>query len=333
MGVSNMGRKVPTYLLDENYYVIVNKLAIEMEAEITRVLQNTIKNYMQYLEDNKIEKLGDPLEYGLELIYIGVLYISYGKEEESTLYKQLDILCVWLDCTKEFNEIVVRFQMWLEYWRKHENLITDFINIMELTKTFLSQCERKLGQYTLQVPTFIQEAERIYKDREDVVFVTRHKNEYYINMVGAQIRNHVFRDAFKRVNQVFVFAPGCMEAQLDQCQGKETKMGHRCSKCTDTCPIMLTEQVVEKYNTKTVIVYHSSELYHTKVPSEEVQYGVVGIACVLNLIAGGLKAKALGYVPQCVLLNYCGCKQHWNFDGMVTDINRKRLLEILQTST
>ncbi|WP_278244952.1 hypothetical protein [[Clostridium] dakarense] len=47
---------------------------------------------------------------------------------------------------------------------------------------------------------------------------------------------------------------------------------------------------------------------------------------MLNLISGGLKAKSLGYIPQCVVLDYCGCKSHWHTDGITTDINIKRLL-------
>ncbi|WP_406542058.1 DUF116 domain-containing protein [Clostridium ljungdahlii] len=58
--------------------------------------------------------------------------------------------------------------------------------------------------------------------------------------------------------------------------------------------------------------------------------GVVGVACVLNLIEGGLKARSLNLVPQCVILDYCGCKNHWDNNGIQTDINCKKLFEILQ---
>ena len=116
---------------------------------------------------------------------------------------------------------------------------------------------------------------------------------------------------------------------LDDYQ-KNERYGYTCSKCTDACSINLTGQLSEKYNAKTVIGYNSSEIYNTKAPSQEIKYGIVGIACVLNLISGGLKAKELGYVPQCVVLDYCGCKQHWNFEGLITNFNRIRLEKILK---
>ena len=52
--------------------------------------------------------------------------------------------------------------------------------------------------------------------------------------------------------------------------------------------------------------------------------GIIGVACVLNLISGGLKAK--NFVPQCVFLDYCGCKDHWHDKGIITDINMSYLL-------
>jgi len=324
-----MNIKAHTYLLDEDYYSLIDKLAIKVEAKINNSLEDIIKKYMSYLEDNKIEELRSPSEYGLELLYIGVLYISYLKDHGSPVFKRLEGLCVFLESTKEFDEIVLRFKMWLAYFMKEESISEDLLKILEITKEFLQVSESKLGKYTMQVPDFIEKAKVIYKDRNDLVFVTRHRNEYYINMVGAQILNNVFHDEFKLAYKVFVFAPGCMAAQLDKCKAEARESLHTCSKCTDTCPINLTGQVSEKYNARTVIVYHNSELYNAKVPPVEAKVGVVGIACVLNLISGGLKAKELGYVPQCVLLNYCGCKQHWDFHGLVTDVNRKRLEQVL----
>lgn len=182
----------------------------------------------------------------------------------------------------------------------------------------------------MQIPEFIEKAKVIYKDREDLVFVSRHINEYYINMIGAQILNNVFHNDFKNVDKVLVVVPGCMAAQLDKCKAEPYQIGYTCSKCTDACSINLTGKLSEKYNAKTVIGYNSSEIYNTKDPSQEIKYGIVGIACVLNLISGGLKAKELGYVPQCVVLDYCGCKQHWNFEGLITNFNRIRLEKILK---
>ncbi len=57
---------------------------------------------------------------------------------------------------------------------------------------------------------------------------------------------------------------------------------------------------------------------------------IIGVACPLHLISGGWKSSGMGIPAQCVLLDYCGCKKHWDRDGIVTEINFKKLEQIMQ---
>lgn len=52
--------------------------------------------------------------------------------------------------------------------------------------------------------------------------------------------------------------------------------------------------------------------------------------CVRNLILDGWKAIDIGFIPQCVLFDYCGCRNHWHKYGMVTDINLFKLKDTLE---
>ena len=49
--------------------------------------------------------------------------------------------------------------------------------------------------------------------------------------------------------------------------------------------------------------------------------GIIGIACIPNLMSGGWKALRLGFIPQCVLLDYSGCSKHWLDKEKMTEIN------------
>jgi uncharacterized protein len=324
-----MNQKAPTYLLDEYFYALTEKFAIHTEEMMKNYLNNMIHDFINYRQQDPAIRLLSPSEYGLELLYIGVLYISCAKKEDNTYIKQLEDIYAWLSNTKEYEEIADRLQKWIIFWKSAGSINQDFPNIIGLTNEFLQMSENGLCQYTFHASEFIRNAELDLKDREDYVFITRCINEYYINMVGAQILNQVYRKEFKQVDKVYIFVPGCMAAKMDQCKAVTGKMGYTCAKCTASCPVNQISQIGEKYHAETVIVYHGSELYHTKISSTEMSYGVIGIACVLELISGGFKAEELGYVPQCVLLNYCGCKQHWSSEGLVTDINRSRLEQLL----
>ena len=42
---------------------------------------------------------------------------------------------------------------------------------------------------------------------------------------------------------------------------------------------------------------------------------------ILNLLSGGWKAIRMGFTPQCVVLEYCGCAHHWCEKDVPTEIN------------
>lgn len=57
--------------------------------------------------------------------------------------------------------------------------------------------------------------------------------------------------------------------------------------------------------------------------------GVVGVACVTNLLAGGWKAAAMGIPVQCVVLDHCGC-HHWSPDRLPTRIDEEYLVGLFE---
>ena len=60
-----------------------------------------------------------------------------------------------------------------------------------------------------------------------------------------------------------------------------------------------------------------------KLINYERKKGLIGIACVPKLYSGGLKAIRLGYIPQCMPLDFSGCKAHWQERDIMTTINFK----------
>jgi uncharacterized protein len=50
---------------------------------------------------------------------------------------------------------------------------------------------------------------------------------------------------------------------------------------------------------------------------------------VLTNIQGGWDVRDLGIPAQGLLLDYCGCSYHWHEEGIPTDIDIHRLLEVV----
>ena len=87
-------------------------------------------------------------------------------------------------------------------------------------------------------------------------------------------------------------------------------------------------KMAKKYNAQVIIIDHASDFNEMKIKDIQDGVGIIGIACILNLLSGGWKARELGLMPQCVILDYCGCKKHWDKVGFMTQIDLKRLEEI-----
>ncbi|MNP26679.1 hypothetical protein D3C76_1195440 [compost metagenome] len=84
-----------------------------------------------------------------------------------------------------------------------------------------------------------------------------------------------------------------------------------------------------------ILISHESDAFSHRLIDRLLREGtaIVGVACVLNLVSGGLRAKAAGLAAQCVVLDYCGCGRHWDdAGGFPTDLNLNRLQAILRPS-
>lgn len=262
-------------------------------------------------------------------------YFLNDKEKKNSVvsiinWESLEQLLLYLKATGEFEEESERLSFWKSFLKKRADWRLILKKAISEATYFYQLAHPVLQGYLPQLANFLKDEVADHKGKEDYLLVNRQELEYYLNMVGAEILNQAFRANFIKTTERFVFVPACMAIkEKGNCMRQKEGKGYSCKGCTACCPIHLTMQVAKQYHAETVIVEHGSELYKTKVTAKQGSKGVVGIACPLNLLSGGWKAVKLGYVPQCVLLDWCGCKQHWHKKGIVTDINRSRLKTLL----
>ncbi|WP_368488716.1 DUF116 domain-containing protein [Clostridium sp. BJN0013] len=253
----------------------------------------------------------------------------------NTVYIESDFqkLIIWLKSTGEFKFQVRRMEIWNSFF-KHNNkeyVLNAGKLIVEIADWFEKESMESLGRYTLNVKSFLNNEYKFYGTREDNIFCGRREVEYHLNMVGAEILNKAFRKTFLKTNDKKVLLPACMCLKpYGVCRRKKSDEGFVCMNCSENCKVNMLDRIGKKYNFKVYIVPHESNAFSNKKHIRYGDVGIVGIACVLNLIEGGLKARNLNLVPQCVILDYCGCKNHWHKSGIQTDINYRKLFEILQ---
>ncbi|PJI06739.1 MULTISPECIES: DUF116 domain-containing protein [Clostridium] len=253
---------------------------------------------------------------------------NYNLDAKFTL-KNFEKLIGWMSASGEFNEEVTRFDIWNKYLHSinFEAVNNFFSSVITLELYFSVRCESILGKYTKNVNVFLKSDYQKHKWREDVIFCGRQPVEYHLNMVGAEIMNRVYRDEFLRAPHKKLILSGCMRYNSDEkCRAVETLQGKRCKMCSRECTVNNLTRLGGKHGFEVFIVEHESSAFKkTNIQYGEV--GIVGVACVLNLLSGGFKARRLNMVPQCVILDYCGCKNHWDDKGIVTNINIDKLKE------
>lgn len=252
--------------------------------------------------------------------------------DDAPCFKGLNRLILWLSATGEFNDEVKRFQNWLHFFRTMNQqecgeIMTEALRLFDW---FKRKAKEKLGSYTVGVERFLRDEYKGYRGREDEVFCGKEEVEYHINMVASEIMNRGLRAEFARAPRRVVLVPSCMRSdQGIHCRAGLSGGEMTCVGCSNSCRINSIRQTMTKEGCEVYIIPHSSSFTRwLRQWRNTREYGIVAVACVLNIAVGGYQMRELGIPSQCVLLDYCGCKKHWHKYGVATNLNVGRLMDV-----
>jgi uncharacterized protein len=246
--------------------------------------------------------------------------------------RDIDKLCRWLEATGEFREQALRFVRWRAFW---ETMPADqraerVAAISRLTRWLITRSEEVLGQYSPNVNRFLKDTKRRYRWREDRIQCMRSREEYHLNMVGAEIMNRAFRSDYLNTQAKALLVPGCMRGKREgECEAVRIPEGLRCSGCLPACHVNQMREMGKKQGFEVYIIPHASDLRRWSPRPDRPRLGVVATACVTQLVEGGWELKRYDVPAQCVLLDYSGCKKHWHPEGIPTTLNIRELKRIL----
>jgi len=236
----------------------------------------------------------------------------------------------YLESTGDFTQESARLENWYRFLKSTRTPVEDYYAVcIRVAAQFSKKASSIFETYTSSVDNFIDQQGPYYHDREDILFCTRPRAEYHLNIVCAEILNRAFRHEFNNAPKKIVLLPTCMRKSDAKCMatpGREKI----CAKCDPDCTICRITKECEKHGVDTRLIPHSSDFSDTlRLWQNDKSFGLVGIACILNLLRGGYEMRALGIPSQCVFLDWGGCAGHWSESGIPTDINMSRLLHIL----
>lgn len=245
--------------------------------------------------------------------------------------QDIDRLCLWLEATGEFREQALRFVRWRAYWETmtEERWEEGCKAVFEFVDWFTARSKEAIGEYTENIDEFLSQSRKHYVWREDRVQCSRTRDEYHLNMVGAEIMNRAFRKEFLDTDLKALLVPGCMRINIEDCKAVRVKEGLKCESCDQKCNVNKLKMKGKIYDYDVFIIPHASDLSLWSPKPDKPKRGVVAVACVTTLVEGGWELKRYDVCAQCVLLDYSGCKKHWHKEGVQTNINLKELKRIL----
>ena len=317
-------RSKSEYLLEILMIGVFWKEHVNKAISLSKIPRNILIKLSTLREKESIKKIVDINRGLLEYLFLN----RRSNDKIKISLENYKKLVNYLKACGDYKEEAKRLEVWISYFfslnkNKVEKILTSYL---EFAKYFEDISQEVLGIYTKNVNLFLKNIDKKYKYREDFLFCSRKEVEYHLNMVGAQIMNEAYRKEFLKTKEKRLLLPSCMRIKDEKnCKAIKTEEGYICNSCSKNCNVNKYDKLGKKYNFQVYIIPHESSI-SVKNKIKDGHIGIIGVACVLNLISGGLRAKNLGFVPQCVFLDYCGCKDHWHDKGIITDINMSYLL-------
>ena len=294
--------KVSTRLLEELYAFRKNHSALKPAIDRVRgILNNLLLN-----------KKGRGIHYSLK----GFVQLLH-----------------WLRATGEFNEELIRLQQWAWFYKtKTAKEVRSMLTAsVVFADAFEATGEEMLGKYVCNVNRFLKKKVSNYRFREDYFFVSRGRNEYFMNMFGAEILNRQMRHHFTEMPNKAELLPTCMRTPpLTGCLSKHDGKELVCMECSRNCNVGIVATAMKKRKVKSYLIPHSSGFsMFLRKWEYSTDTGLIGVTCILNLLAGGYEMKRLNIAAQCIFLDYCACKKHWDKSGVATKLNLEELISIV----
>ncbi len=301
--------------------------AANLDKNPQKILENLVK------ERSQNQPAKETIDIIRGMIMKPFLLSEEGNTPDLTVINFKKLLA-YLKASGDFNQELRPLKIWKEFLEtKRPEIASQYLaDAFLFADWFEYKSKIALGQYTVNVNKFLAEKYPEHLFQEDVIFCGRKEVEYHLNMVGAEIMNRSFRKKFEKRPRKALILPGCMKYYSgEKCRAQDTNLGMKCTGCLKSCNVNELTKMGDKRGFEVYIVSHESSAFSKSTEEDRNELGIIGVACVSNLIAGGWKAGSLGIPAQCVLLDYSSCKNHWDREGFPTSINLNQLMRILNT--
>ena len=241
-------------------------------------------------------------------------------------------LIAWLQATGEFEQESNRLNNWRNYLDTFSPLVASshLQTAHDLFLWFKNESAAALAKYTQGVDNFLCTGLPRRWLREDYLFCSRPQVEYHVAMVAAQVMNKGLAASFAGTKHKVVLLPACMRGWSSRtCQATTRGLDVSCGTCDGECSVNRITATLRLHHVPVYLVSHASGFSQSLERwQRRPGIGVVAVACLLNILAGGYEMRARGIPSQCIPLSFPGCEKHWRRKRLPTAVDEARLVQL-----
>lgn len=113
------------------------------------------------------------------------------------------------------------------------------------------------------------------------------EDQYYLYMLEIELVNSIYKEKFKACEYKIALFPHCLRELLQKCRMVVGDIEHVCTGCTETCFIRRASDLLKRYKIRPYIwMTMNYEKALRKLKAEHKSFGVLGIACIPELMMG-----------------------------------------------
>ena len=184
----------------------------------------------------------------------------------------------------------------------------------------------RLSKYTYTTKShlnnlgFFQRFDKTLKTTED---------QYHLYMIAIELINRLNINDFKKSDIKVAFLPHCLHDLSKDCLSESDGVDYVCKKCSKKCYINAVTRILETHNVKAYIWREVNlKALFAKLRSQNKRVGVMGIACVAELMNGMSMCMKLDIPVVGVPLDANRCRR-WMGEFHTTSVNLNKLQTLL----
>lgn len=191
----------------------------------------------------------------------------------------------------------------------------------------LNRLHDSLATYTPGADDHIRSSP-VYKYITDSHLMTN-RDQYHLYMIEIELINRILKRKFQEANYKIALLPYCLSESPGSCKARPDDIDNVCRKCIKTCYINMVSESLKENNINPYILSRGNlKPLFRRLAKRHGSFGVLGIACIAELISGMRRCMDAGLPVIGIPLNANRCPR-WMGDFHETSVDLEELSKLV----